>query len=697
MAEEEMMMVVATTEEEKPEPTQRRKNLVSDLQSRVQNAKGFHEKAFECMKEDMEAVYNGFVSKDYSNEFYVANILQRHVQQRTAALYAKNPKAVPTRRDRMEYTSWNEDPNMLKMAYAALQMEQKTGVPAAERMQRIVNDYESVQARRRELDNIAKTLERLFDYYMNEQQPSFKAQMKALVRRVITTGVGFVKVTFQRDVDRQPEVAARIADVQAQLDHMRRIATEASKGKIKEDDPEVEELMLSLRSLEQEPMVTIREGLVFDFPEPDSIIVDPFCQQLRGFVGARWIAHQMYMSKDEVYEIYNVDLENNFTSYDMKGMRTDLSDPFKRGYPNFGYQSGSTQEIKDGLVLVWEYYDKAAGLQYCIADGYPDFLMEPQAPQVSVESFWPIYALVFNELEHSDKLYPPSDVRLLMPMQQEYNRARQGLREHRRANRPKYAAPSGMLEDEDKMKLQTHPANALIELQALASGQKVNDVIQPVAQIGIDPNLYEVKTIFDDVQLVVGSQEATYGGVSKATATETSIAEQSRMSSLGAQVDELDSFMSEIARAAGQVMLAELSVDEVKRVVGPGAAWPNMSRDEIMEEIYLEIEAGSTGKPNRAAELRNIERIIPFLIQIPGIDPGFLAKELLKRLDDKLDFNQAIVEQIPSIVAMNQAQNLMGAGNADAPQLQGQQGQNNAPRPRQVPGAGQAPMGAEAG
>ena len=57
---------------------------------------------------------------------------------------------------------------------------------------------------------------------------------------------------------------------------------------------------------------------------------------------------------------------------------------------------------------------------------------------------------------------------------------------------------SGMLEDEDKMKLQTHPAK-LIELQALAGGQKVNDVIQPVAQIGIDPNLYEVKTIFDDV------------------------------------------------------------------------------------------------------------------------------------------------------------------------------------------------------
>ena len=45
-----------------------------------------------------------------------------------------------------------------------------------------------------------------------------------------------------------------------------------------------------------------------------------------------------------------------------------------------------------------------------------------------------------------------------------------------------------------------------------------------------------------------------------------------------------------------------------------------------------EIEAGSTGKPNRAAELANIERIMPFLLQIPGIDPKWLAKELLNVL-----------------------------------------------------------------
>ena len=77
--------------------------------------------------------------------------------------------------------------------------------------------------------------------------------------------------------------------------------------------------------------------------------------------------------------------------------------------------------------------------------------------------------------------------------------------------RPKYAVAAGVLEQGDKDILKDPPANAVLELQALVAGQKVDDVIQPVKQIGIDPNLYEVKTIFDDVQLVVGQQEANFG------------------------------------------------------------------------------------------------------------------------------------------------------------------------------------------
>jgi hypothetical protein len=193
--------------------------------------------------------------------------------------------------------------------------------------------------------------------------------------------------------------------------------------------------------------------------------------------------------------------------------------------------------------------------------------------------------------------------------------------------------------------------------------------------IGIDPNLYEVKTVFDDVQLAVGVQEANLGGTAGATATETSVAESSRMSALGAQVDELDSFMTEIARASGAIMFQHMSAEQVKKIAGPGAVWPELTAQEIADEVQLEIEAGSTGKPNQAAELRNLERVLPYIIQIPGIDPKWLAKEVLKRMDDKLDLDAALAEGVKSVVAMN--------GNTDANAAmganQGPMGGMNAP------------------
>jgi len=683
---ENTTMIIASEKEEKPEPTERRKALVSDWQSRIKSAKGFHEKSYKQMKKDMDAALNGYDDTQWNDKNYVANILQRHVQQRTASLYAKNPKATAKRRERMDYAVWDNDEKTLAAAYEAKAMAEQNGLMPPAEATALIQDYTSGQTHRKMLDNVAKTLEQLFDYYMAEQQPSFKSQMKALVRRVVTTGVGFVKVGFQREMDRMPEVSNKIYDLQMQIDYLYRIASEAADGTIEKDDAQIEALQLSIKALLEEPMVTVREGLTFDFPEADSIIVDPKCRQIRGFVGANWVCHEMYVSPEEIKEIYGVDMNNQFRSYDMKGrLMSDRSNYEKASYAEIDINE------KEGLVLLFEIYDIKSGLQLCIADGYDDFLKEPSSPDVKVEHFFPIFPLVFNEVEHKDVLYPPSDIKLLLPMQNEYNRARQGLREHRRANRPKYAAPAGMLEESDKEKLATHPANAVLELQALAAGQKVSDVIQPVQQIGIDPNLYEVKSVFDDVQLVVGAQESTFGGVSKATATETSIAESARMSSLGANVDELDSFMSEVARAAGQVMLHLMSVEEVKSIVGQGAVWPEMTREDIMNEVFLEIEAGSTGKPNRAAELANIERIMPFLLQIPGIDPLWLAKELLKRLDDKLDVTQAVVDKIPSIVSMNQSQ---GEGTGD-PALQGSPsgGVNNASIPNTLNGSSLPPIG----
>lgn len=89
-------MMIDTADNERQEPTQRRSALVSQWLAKVKHAKKFHEKSFKQMRTDMDAVLNGYDEKNWSGDNYVANILQRHVQQRTAALYAKTPRQSPS-------------------------------------------------------------------------------------------------------------------------------------------------------------------------------------------------------------------------------------------------------------------------------------------------------------------------------------------------------------------------------------------------------------------------------------------------------------------------------------------------------------------------------------------------------------------------------------------------------------------------
>jgi hypothetical protein len=270
-------------------------------------------------------------------------------------------------------------------------------------------------------------------------------------------------------------------------------------------------------------------------------------------------------------------------------------------------------------------------------------------------------------------------VALLYHMQQEHNVSRQRLREHRDANRPKHATSKGKLDEEDKAKLSGSCAHEVVELNGMAPGDKIENILQAVPHNPIDPNLYEVNSTFEDMLRVGGSQEANLGGTAGATATESSIAEASRMSSIGSNVDDLDDFLTELAKSASHVLLYELSLETVQEIAGPGAVWPEWSKDEIARDLWLEIRAGSSGKPNKAQEIQNFERLAPFLLQTPGVSPRWFFGQAVERLDDRLDITDAYLDGLPSMTALNGAPQ-PGTGNpATDPRQQGARGQNNAP------------------
>ena len=503
----------------------------------------------------------------------------------------------------------------------------------------------------------------------------------------MTTAVGYVKVGFQRVMQPDPDIEAQLADATQQLATIERLSADMADGELDDEtNAEVERLRLLIQNLQTQPEVIIREGLTFDYPDSTSIIPDQNCRQLREFLGCNHVTQEYNLSPEKVQEIYGVDVKKQFTRYaeDDKGVFTAAGGAGD-------YVPGDDESDRGTSCMVWEVYSREDGMVYTVCDGYPDFLREPASPEVWTERFWPWFPLVLNEADHPEDIYPPSDVHLLRHQQMEYNRLREGLKEHRNQNRPLTIASSGMLSEEDKETLKNRPAAALIELDGLQPQQRVQDLLQTMQFAGVDPNLYEVNGVFEDVLRTVGVQEANLGGATGNTATETSIAESSRMSALQSNIDDLDDMLSQMARTAGQILLDNVSAETVKEAVGPAAVWPELSRGELAKEVFLEIEAGSTGRPNQAQEIQNFERLAPIIMSIPGIKPEKFAREAIRRLDDKLQLEDFYDENLPSINAINQMAGQPPGGpqqNAgpDAPAQQGGEGARNAQQPDQVAG-----------
>jgi hypothetical protein len=610
---------------------------------------------------------------------YAVPVTNRHINMQVAQLYAKNPTTLAERLPKLDYKLWDGRQDSLQ---AAMSMAQMGDVASIQLIQEVL----SVRQANLMKDRMARTLQICWDYYLNEQESNYKQQFKALVRRAKVSRVGYVKLGFQRLTEPNPEVVANITDVSDKLSRIEMLMEKAQAGQIEEHAAEAEELRLNLQDLQDQPDLVVREGPVLDFPKPNEVIVDPACRHLKTFAGARWVAQIYTMTCDEVYKYYGQKLKKgDFTGYSSRGLETSAVD------------NSHSDKDEEEYARVFEVWDRENRQMFVVADGHKDFLKEPHTPAVNIERFFPFFVLIFNEVEHDEELMPLSDVELAYPIQQEMNRSRQALREHRQAARPAYAT-GGQLDQNQKEKLANHDAHEIIEFPSLATGQKVSDILMGVPKAPIDPNLYETGSLMDDMLRSIGSSETQLGmAANGATATGESIAEQSRSVVQADHVDEIDDLLTEIAKAGAQLMLLNLSKEMVIEIAGEGAVWPDtpMSREEIAKELTLSVKAGSSGRPNSAAELAKLERAMPMLVQLPDINPRPLAEKYGELLD--IDPQELIADGVPSITAMNAM--LAGSstnpgdnptGNPESdPAQQGSEGNLNANNPQTMPPGGQ--------
>jgi hypothetical protein len=170
----------------------------------------------------------------------------------------------------------------------------------------------------------------------------------------------------------------------------------------------------------------------------------------------------------------------------------------------------------------------------------------------------------------------------------------------------------------------------------------------------IDPAVYDTAPTYEDLLRVLGSDQADQGTTSGATATEVSVAQFAQHTDTSSIIDDMNDLLTDLARAGGELLLLNVSAQVVQEIVGPGAVWPEIDRETVAKNVYLEVEATADNGPDKQQDIQNMTQLLPILQRIPGISPEWMARQLIARMGADIDLTDAFAEGVPSIEALNQ-------------------------------------------
>lgn len=638
---------------EEDEATESEKKAVKAWIARIKDAERHWEPDFIRMRKNMEFVagIQWDAQETIESKRYVANMTIRMVNQKVATLYARNPSVVATRRKRLDFQLWDGKMETIMQAVGtAMSAQQQIGFVPPEAMA-LMNDYMRGKQLQELVDKICKTMEVVYQYEQDAQEPNFKTQAKAFVRRVSVCGVAYIKVLFCRDYEEELTHSETNLSVIERAQRAQLILQKLAEGKIQDSDAQLEVLKSLVQSMGVEPLdseaVRLKEHLVFDFPPATSVIPDKNCRNLKGFVGARYVAEKFFYPLDFVNAKYELDIKPGGEIKQYKDGKPDETST---------QIDGADQCSNKPTICLYQVYDLDTKSTFILCDGYKTYVQKPEPLTPTTSGFWQIFPLTFNDIETEpgcrSTIYPPSDVELIKHPQKEWNRSREGLRNQRKANAPKYMCPKGTLTENDKEAISNANDNEVIELEGLPPGADPSKVFVPLQHAPIDPQVYDTRPLAEDAMLTTGQQESNMGPAQpNVTATVGTIAEQSRMTVSSSNVDDLDDCLSCVARCGGEMLLKEMSLETVQRIAGPGAVWPQQNQDDFVNQVQLEVVAASSGRPNKAIEVANFERVAPLLIQA-GANPQAIIREAIKRLDDRLDPTEFFPIPLPPAPAL---------------------------------------------
>lgn len=510
--------------------------------------------------------------------------------------------------------------------------------------------YQHQQAQRRQVRIERALFAQTIEVVVSKlwKRARLKRQARRAVRSVLTTGIGWVKVSWQERTQRDPVVQQQLNDLQDNLRWIARQIDElddpANAGELGGRKLAIEQQMAGLRERAER---VVARGLAIDFVSSENLQVAPGVA-LMEYQDAPWVAERIFMTLHDAavrWPDVPIDKLRRATRWQRRTPKREHAAPEgdvgQHEADQFvaGDSVTSGQRSDNDFICVWEKWSLDDGLVYRTAEGLDFWLDEPAPPNVMSGRFYGYFALAFLEVD--GERAPESLVARSWKLANEYSRTRSALAEMRRRSYPGVLFDEGELAPSYATKLANNARQEFIGIKTV-SGRAVGELFAPKPVSGIDPAMYDTSMILADIDRVWGVQEALRGSVETAkTATEAEIQQGGFQSRTGSMRDALEEWLGDIARYTALTAVQKLDVNDVRPLAGADAVWPQMEALEELDDLVdVDIRAGSSGKPNTRAEREAWQAGLP-LLQQAIMQVGQLRGSSPSEIADKIE---ALVE-----------------------------------------------------
>jgi hypothetical protein len=506
-----------------------------------------------------------------------------------------------------------------------------------------------------------KTLEKVTNRALEHAQ--LKNRAKSTVRAALTCSFGILKVMYQRDPSKDSYIQGRINDAQENLLAIHELEKDLhDNDQVHHHDAKRAELEELIKSLQEQSEVKSAEGLVIDRVLTENLLIDPSICEFWDYTDADWICQIIPMKRGQAEALYKKNLANAKIYQPGQG---EPSHKKAKRLASMQMDAGSIPLTDDQQIAVLEIWDRATQRVYTMVEGATEWLREPYSPPRAGERWYPFFLLPYQVVD--GQFVGPSLVDLTERLQDEHNEARDRFNQHRDLCIPGWVASA----DINEKTIKKHSDSRFGEITIVdTEGKPLNQVIIPRGHPKIDPIVYDTSAVRYDWEQVTGLQDAARSTVVRPkTATEANILQRALSGRVFEFKDQIEDWLQEIAQYSAQVLLQELTKEQVERYMGPPSTkttmingelvmtmektydWPELTKDRIFDMVDLRIRAGTTGAPDDIEDKESWLKVLPMItnlsiqmqnLQARGMDyehiRNLLQKTLL-RYDDRIDSN----------------------------------------------------------